>query len=564
MRGELADLTGLVMDLASDMKLLFQPKKLDVEALPSSPFGSPPVYSASWDGEKFSGGYGPTRVYYKDYWMLRQRSAQLFEQNLYARGMIRRLVTNEINTGLDLEATPEEDIIGREEGSLDEWSEEVENRWRIWARTPGRCDFQERRGFGRLQAAVRMESLISGDILVTLVQDRATNLPRVRLIDGNAVQTPHVEPRPGHRIVDGVELDKRGRQVAYWILQDDGTWRRLPAWGEKSGRRLAWLVYGMEKREHETRGTPMLSLVLQSLAEIDRYRDSTQRKATINSMLAMFIQKDEERLGTRPLAGAAIRRGTTSQVDSDGVERTFNAEGYVPGVVFDELQVGEKPVGFGNSGTDDKFAEFEDAIVSAMAWHFEVPPEIMRLAFSNNYSASQAAINEFKMYLNKVRTAFGEEFCKIIYQEWMVAQALTGRINAPELIASWRRPEEYDVFGAWVASEWAGHIKPSTDLIKQAKGYQLCVQEGWLSNDLASKELFGTKFTKNIKKLRRENEMKAEVMEILSAASRDAEHEKALELAEASPPKDTAEKDPGMAGALGALLEGKDVEVRYG
>lgn len=527
------------MALTDDMAMLFRPRTLDVEALPSSIYN--PAHYAVFDGEKFAGGFGPTHIYYKDYWMLRQRSAQLFERNLYARGIIRRLVTNEINTGLDLEVTPEEAIIGREEGSLDEWGEEIENRWRIWARTPGRCDAKERRGFGRLQAAARMESLISGDILVTLVQDRATNLPRVRLIDGAAVQTPNAQPRPGHRIIDGVELDNKDRQVAYWMLQDDGHFKRLPAWGEKSGRRLAWLVYGIEKREGETRGTPMLSLVLQSLAEIDRYRDSTQRKATINSMIAMFIQKDEERMGTRPLAGAAVRRGTMQTTSSDGVERTFNAQSHLPGIVFDELQMGEKPMAFGNSGTDDKFAEFEEAIVSAMAWHFEVPPEIMKLAFSNNYSASQAAINEFKMYLNKVRTAFGEEFCKPIYQEWLVAQALTGRIDAPELLASWRTPSEYDVYGAWVASEWAGHIKPSTDLIKQAKGYQLCVQEGWLSNDLASKELFGTKFTKNIKKLRVENALKAEVLELLAATTRDAEHENALELADATKTEDSGD-----------------------
>jgi len=548
------------MATAPDMALLYAPKKRSVEEL-STIFS--PAYQTIWDGEKFAGGFGATQILWKDYWALRARSVQLFEQNMYARGVIRRLVTNEINTGLDLEVTPEEVLLGREEGSMDDWSEEIENRWRVWARTPGRCDTLQQRGFGRLQAAARMEALISGDVLVVLAVDRTTGLPRVRLIDGQQVQTPAEKPRAGNRILDGVEVDRLGRHVAFWVVQEDGKTKRLPAYGEKSGRRLSWLVYGMERREHETRGTPILSLVIQSLAEIDRYRDSVQRKATINSMLAMFIQKDEERAGTMPLTGAAVRRTAMSTQAGDGTVRTFNAQGHVPGMVFDELQVGEKPMGFGNNGTDDKFGEFEEAIVQAMAWHLEVPPEIMRLAFSSNYSASQAAINEFKMYLNKVRTVFGDEFCKPIYLEWLVAQALTGRIQAPQLLQAWRDPSQYDVFGAWISSEWAGHIKPSTDLIKQAKGYELLIAMGGISRDLMSKELTGTKYSKNIKKLKRENAELAEVNELLAAPAREAEHENTLKEGEANKPP-AKENTASLSDAMAALIENDSVEVLYG
>lgn len=554
---------------ATDMARLFAPPKLDVESLPTSAYATWRYY----DGEKFSGGFGATQVLWKDYWALRARSAQLFEQNLYARGIIRRLVTNEINTGLDLEVSPEESIIGREEGSLDEWSEEVENRWRIWARTPGRSDAMRLRGFGRLQAAARMESLISGDVLVALVQDRATGLPRVQLFDGQMVQSPPHNPRAGHRINEGVELDSRGRQVAYWIHQEDSTWKRLPAWGEKSGRRLAWLVYGTETREHETRGTPMLSIVLQSLLELDRYRDAATRKAVINSMVAMFIQKDEERMGTRPLSGAAIRRGDMEAIDQDGNVRTFAAEEHIPGMVFQELNVGEKPVGFNNAGTDEKFVDFQDALVAAMAWHFEIPPEILTLSFNANYSASQAALNEFKMYLNAMRTRFAEEFCKPIFGEWFIAQAITGRIRAPEALQSWRDPSQYDIFGAWIASEWAGHIKPSTDLVKVAKGYEILVDRGWMTYDLATKELTGQKFSKVVKKQRIEREQLAELNEILAAPEREAAQENALELEKErgknsenkAPPKAaTAKKETQLAQSLEALIQGKDVEVLYG
>lgn len=541
-----------------DMARLYAPPTLDVADLPSalSPVEAP-AHHAWWGGESFPGGYGPTNLLWKDYWTLRERSAELYERNLYARGIIRRLVTNVINTGLDLEVAPEESIIGREEGSLDEWAEEVENRWRIWARAPGRCDALQLRGFGRLQASAWMEALVSGDVLVALDQDRATNLPRVRLFDGRAVQSPPHQPRRGHRIVEGVELDSRGRQVAYWIYHEDEKWKRLPAWGEKSGRRLAWLVYGTDNREHETRGTPLLAIVLQSLRELDRYKDAATRKAVINSIIALFIQKDEERAGTRPLTGGAVRRGTQDVVGGDGAVRSFKIQEQMPGLLLEELSVGEKPVGFGNAGTDEKFVDFQNALVAAMAWHFEIPPEILTLTFNANYSASQAALNEFKLYLNKERARFGEEFCKPIYGEWFVAQALTGRIQASEALQVWRDASQYDVFGAWIASEWAGHIKPSTDLVKVAKGYEILLDRGIISYDLATKELTGQKFSKVYKKQKVERKMLAELKEILDETARQAEHENAVELAEVG--KSEPMNGGVNQGTTGASLEVLDV-----
>lgn len=461
----------------------------------------------SWDdGSKYPGGFGPTELLFADYWTLRARSAQLFRQNLYARGIVRRLVTNEINTGLHLEAVPEESILGFEEDSLAEWSETVENRFHLWESDPLLCDHYEQNTFGAVQAQARLQSLVDGDVLVVLRQDQRTGLPRVQLVSGTNVQSPFPTiQRAGVRIVHGVELDQLGRHVAYWIRQENGQSKRLPAWGEKSGRRLAWLVYGTDKLLDEVRGTPLLSLVLQSLKEIDRYRDSTQRKAVINSMLAMFITKTEDKPGSRPLTGGAIRRGLEVHDPVAAPQRALRVAEHVPGIVLDELQHGEEPKAFPSNGTDERFGAFEEAIVQAVAWANEIPPEILRLSFSSNYSASQAAINEFKMYLNKVRTSFGQNFCQPIYVEWLVSQTLTRKIESPGFLDAWRDPSQYDVVAAWVAADWAGHIKPAVDLSKLVGGYAAMIAEGCITRDRASRELTGTKYSKNVAKLKREN-----------------------------------------------------------
>lgn len=475
--------------------------------------GASPWENSIYDGGKFFGGFGATQIQDVDYWTLRARSTQLFNENLYARGIIRRLVTNEINTGLAPEACPDEGIIGVPEESLNDWTETVETRFGIWAKGPELCDWKKKSTFGAIQRAARMEALISGDVLVVVRQSQQTKLPMVQLISGSKVRTPLGEAgnlRKGHKIRHGVELDSVGRVVAHWIKQDDGGSKRIPAVGEKSGRKISWLVYGTDKRLDDLRGQPLLSIVMQSLKEIDRYRDSVQRKAVINSILAMFIKKGEDKMGTLPVTGGAVRRDQATTTDSDGTKRNFNIANQIPGLVMEELQTGEEPVSFGSNGTDVNFGTFEEAIIQAVAWTLEIPPEVLRLSFSNNYSASQAAINEFKIAINRTWGDFGETFCTPIYVEWLLSETLLQKITAPGLLQSWRNPNEYDVFGAWTATDWYGSIKPSTDMLKQAKGSKILVEEGWSTNAREARITTGTKFTKNIKRLKRENELKVE------------------------------------------------------
>jgi lambda family phage portal protein len=481
----------------------------------ASSVGPAPVRLGIHDGEKYAGGFGITELLSADYWTLRTRSTQLFKQNLYARGIIRRLVTNIINTGLALEATPDEQILGVELDSLGDWAEMVENRFHLWERSPNLCDHLELEAFGALQASAKRTALVSGDVLVVMLQDKRTGLPRVRLVDGSRVQSPFglgpLDPKvaPGHVVKHGVELDREGRHVAYWLTSvDDATGQRrierLPRVGP-TGRRLAWLVYGTDKLLDEVRGEPLLSIILQSLREVDRYRDAVQRKAAINAIVAMFIKKEQQTVGTRPITGGAQLRGSAVAQSSTGAPKAYRFTEMIPGAVLDELAPGEEPHGFPPTGTDEKFSDFEAAIVYAVAWALEIPPEILTLSFNSNYSASQAAINEFKLYLNPVRASWGDDFCQPIYTDWLISECLSGRITARGLLESWRDPMQYDRFTAWSVADWSGAIKPSVDLTKMAEGYEKLVAQGFLSRDRATRETTGTKFSKNVKKLEREN-----------------------------------------------------------
>jgi len=502
-----------------------RPQHVRVEVLPD-PFPAasvttmpnPVVRSAWWDGEKYPGGWGATDLLYPDFYTLRMRSADLFFRNLYARGLVRRLVTNEINTGLHLEACPEESILGMEPGTLDDWTEEVETRFQLWADTPYLCDHQEQHSFGELQALARLEALVAGDVLVAMRRDQSTGLPRIQLINASNVQTPtdRYIDRAGVNIVRyGVELDANKRQVAYFVLQPSGKFERIPAWGPKSGKRLAWLLYGTDKRLDDVRGQPLLSLVLQSVKEIDRYRDAVQRKATANGMIVGSVERDQPVTSpTRVAGGGATRKGTETATDSHGDERSFNTAEHIPGLFIDVLKPGEKLVAHHSQGTDEKFGDFEEAILCGVAWANEIPPEVLMLGFSNNYSASQAALNEFKLYLTKARTFHGQQFCKPVYAEWLYSEVINRKIAAEELFKVWNDPLAYDRLAAWLASDWAGQVKPTVDPLKSTKALREKLEAGLITYARACRESDGMKFSKVMREQRRERKLLAEVQAI--------------------------------------------------
>lgn len=476
------------------------------------------------NGEKFAGetGFGGNTYLLIDYWALRAKSAEVFERVLYARGIIRRLVTNIVVTGLALESTPAESILGLGEGDLDDWTDLTEEAFELWANDPKLCDFEGRRTFGELQRDLKREALVCGDVLVVRRMNSRLKVPQIQIVDGNLVQTPlnYDEIQSPVRIEHGVELDKDDRQVAFWVTQEDGSSKRLPAFSSNGATKLSWLYYGSDKRMNQVRGQPILSLILQSLKELDRFRDSAQRKAVVNAMIALFVTKDGDGVGTRPVAAGATRRtkGTTPGEGGQG-HTSLSAQSMNPGLAIDRLAPGEKIQGFQNTGADQTYSDFENGIVQGLAWALEIPPEILQLSFGSNYSASQAAINEFAMFLQVQRTQLGDNFCRPFYQEWLVSEVLAERVSADGLLDSWRDRTgagRYR-FSAWVKSCWNGQVKPSTDMHKLGKGLQLMVNNGFLSFDKASRIATGTKWRDNIKKQKREREVAFEAKVPLSS-----------------------------------------------
>ena len=466
------------------------------------------------DGEKYEGGLGPVELLLTDYWSLRRRSVTFFKKNMYARGIIRRLVTNIVNTGLVLSSAPITDMIPLDEDQTDAWAEGVDKRFKAWGDIPEVCDFSKRYTFGQFQRVVKREALISGDVLVVEHHNRKTNLPSYQLIDGSLIQTPYqVQDKiaQGNTVDNGVEMNESGEHVAFWMVQKNFEYKRFKAVGA-NGRRIAWLYYGTDKRHGEARGEPLLTLVMQSISEIDKYRDAAQRKATVGAQIVAFVQSQvgSNSISSKPFSAGAQRRVQGEQFEGDGTTRTTNIAEMGPGIVVENLPDGKEVKGFTNDTTDEKFGEFELAILEGVSWTLGLPVSVLRMHFDSSYSASRGEIKEFESVINEMRDTDADNLLRPIYRSWLKASVLTGRIGAPGFLPASRDPMQFDTFAAWTNSEWYGMVKEAVDLGKEVDGRKGQIDIGALTYSKASRMLTGTDFKTNVRKNTRENALLAE------------------------------------------------------
>lgn len=479
------------------------------------------VFQDIFNGEKFPGSFGPTKIYeFVDYWTLRQRSLQLFRENPYAVGIIRRIIRNEIFTGIVPDAIPLGNIIWPDMDDTErtnratELGEMITTYFNLYGDDHEVFDYKKQQTFGEFQAQVRMEALLCGDGIVVSRINPVTNLPCWEWINGNHIRTPmgYIPPK-GYYIKHGVEMDAAGRHVAYHVermVNGQLENYRVPVYGPQSGRIQAKMVYGTERVIDDVRSIPILACMLYMLKDIDRYRDAEQRAAVVNAMLPMFIKRPSSvSVGSRPTAaftiparldGIAVPPPVNGLVDAPKP----NIAGMMPGTVFEDLAPGEEPVSFNTNRPNVNYKAFEEAILDVFCWVLEIPPEIGVMKFTNSFSASRQANNEFEIYLKYRTYKNAKDFCQLIYREFVVQAVITGQLQLPGFIYALVDPKEWRKKDAWLNCAWSGVSRPSVNMLQDVQAAKEAIDLGISTFDIQARKISGMSHRAVIQRLRKE------------------------------------------------------------
>lgn len=442
--------------------------------------------------------------------VLRTRSRDLFMGSApLGRGAINRLVQNSVGPGLSLNCRIAADYLGMSEDEASAWEQHVEMEFGQWAESKN-CDIARQLNFYEMQNLGFLSMLLDGDVLVAMPIKRVIGAIydlRVALIEGDRLRNP-TSKAPGVVIDGGVELDTDNAPIAYWIAnrhpdselsgQPRLEYRRIPAFGDKSGRRNILHIMPFE-RIGQHRGVPFLAPVIETLKQLGRYTDAELMAAVVGGMYAIFFEHDKEEMEEGE-EDFAVDEGFGPP---PGIPEGMNMQGLGSGAIID-LPPGVKPSTVAPNRPNQAFDPFVLALCRQIGAALGIPVELLFLHFTSSYSASRGALLEAWKLFNYWRGWWATNFCQPIYLEWLTEAVLKGRVIAPGFF------DNPMIAYAYSWAEWNGPTQGQLDPLKEVNAAAARVENGFSTRQRETMELTGGDWELNNRQRAKEERMRRE------------------------------------------------------
>jgi len=432
---------------------------------------------------------------------LRARSRDLYMSGGFAAGAIKTIRTNVVGSGLMLSADPDAKFLGLTEAQAIAWRENVEREWFVFSNSVN-CDAERRQNFYQLQGLVCLSAMLSGDVFVTLPIIKRAGVPYdlcVGLIEADRVCNPSNMPLDKN-IHGGIEVGAYGETVAYWVAKNHPgastytlkdakqEWKRVLAFGAKSGRRNVLHIMNDVERPAQRRGVPLLAPVIEHLKQLTRYTEAELMAAVISSMFTVFVKN------TSPSTPLAPMFGDKQDADPNSYELGNGAIVHLDD--DEEIQIANP------NRPNTAFDGFVLAICRQIGSALELPYETLIRHFTSSYSASRASLLEaWKMFRTR-REFLSANFCQPVYEEFLTEAILKGRVNAPGFFT------DPIVRAAWCRANWFGDAQGQLDPLKEANAAAVRVAEGFSTREREAAELTGMKFNEIHAQRKHEEEMR--------------------------------------------------------
>lgn len=449
-----------------------------------------PIVSKKWDGEKTLGELGLVVKNIPDYKRLRLRAYDAYIKTDIVKIIASKHFNWVIGSGLKLQAEPNKTVLASEniEFNAKEFQKLAEARFMVYANSVN-CDYMSERNLHQLANDFYKGKYLGGDCLCIVRFGEYG--PNVQYISAEFIETPFLETSMlkdvdtrGNYVEHGIEYDSKGSIVAYFVCTKSkdnmlGTFERIEAYGEKSKRKMAWLVSGERISPDHKRCVPKISQILEKVNKLDRYTEASVGKAEQAAKILYAITHQNYSTGENILdamQAKKLRLTDTTKVDpvvlGDGlanrmVETTSNMTINMP--------LGAKLEAFG-SDIESDFEKFYNANFDTIAASSDVPPEVAMQRYNSNYSASRAAINGWGYVVDIDRNDFAIQFYKPFYKLWLEFEILNNKIQAPGFIQA-LNTNNIMVLESYAQSRFTGKNMPHIDPLKEIKAIRAMLGE---------------------------------------------------------------------------------------
>lgn len=430
--------------------------------------GAPPVYEGTGGGRRalawMPSNPGAVAALSLAQDELRAKSRDLVRRNAWAAAGIEAFVANAIGTGIKPQSMMQDQAI----------REAIHSLWWDWceqADAAGLTDF-----YG-LQALATRAMLEGGEALVRLRYRRTEDgLPvalQIQVLEAEHLPTTLNRDLPGGNVIrSGIEFDRLGRRVAYYLYRshpNDGL--LAPMSSSDGGGGLDTVRVDASEVIHlfrplrpgQIRGEPWLTRALVKLNELDQYDDAELVRKKTAAMFAGFITRmapednlmGESAADANGVALAGLEPGTL-QILEPGEDIKFSA-----------------PADVGSSYAEFMRQQFR-AVAAAMGITYEMLTGDLTQV---NYSSIRAGLLEFRRRCEALQHGvIVHQLCRPIWRAWMDLAVLEGALDLP----GYRKDRRAYQAAKWIPQGWSW-----VDPQKEFNAMKLAIRAGLMSRSEA-------------------------------------------------------------------------------
>lgn len=401
---------------------------------------------------------------------------------------------NIVGAAFLLNSKPNHKVLGLDEKWAEEFQEEVESKFTLWAESINHWPDASRKG--TLTDLVRLAvgvHLMSGEVLAAAEWIRESARPyrtAIQMVDLDRLSTPagKIESR---FLRAGIEKNIHGAPIAYhvrkahpheWLDADSYQWKRIDAY--KPWGRVQMIHIFESIRPEQTRGVAEMASALTETKIARTFRKVALQRAIVDATYAASIESELptevifQALGAGNMNAEEVAKVVESY--STGYLNTVNTYSGVKGHKIDGVKIpvflpgtklNVRPAGHGGPlGT-----EFEQSLLRYIAANLGISYEQLSRDYSKtNYSSAKAAMAETWKFMQSRKKAIADRFASHVFMLWLEEAFSKGHIdslprNAPNFWEGLNRD-------AYASCEWIGASRGQIDELKETQAAVLRIK----------------------------------------------------------------------------------------
>lgn len=449
------------------------------------------------------------------------RGRDIVQNDGYATGAVNIHKDSIVGAQYRLNAQPEYELLGTDEGWAEEFQKTVEPRFNLMAESTDNWFDASR--VNTLTGLVRLAVggfVWTGEVLATAEWRREVGAPFstcVQLVSPTRLSNPDGLPDT-LRLRRGIELDDMGQPIAahirmafpndWWLFERQLQWRRVPfrkPWGRVQ------VIHIIEQMQPgQTRGISDMVSVLKEMRMTKRFQEVTLQNAVVNATYAAAVESELPRemvfgalgAGQNGLAQTlgeymgALQQyiGASNGIAIDGVKMPH---------LFPGTKLSLKPLGTpGGVGTG-----FEESllrhIAAALGLSYE---QFSRDYTKTNYSSARASMGETWKYMQGKKKHVADRFATVIYKLWLEEEIANGNVPLPPGFTRDTFYADAYMREALCSCDWIGASRGQIDELKETEAAVLRIQNNLSTYEKEAARL-GEDFRRMFRQRARENKM---------------------------------------------------------